>query len=158
MPEKFFRNTDPLWLKNFLRNGIVNPREGYEFISLSTIPDSGSKKRAFGRMRIVFDADKVERQGGYPIDYDFLDIDEVGHLCGISQKEKERMTDWQWEVEMQDIDVEQYRKEQEVIIPQIEYEQGLIAMVCADENDLQIVQNELDYFNIPHSTDFSKCS
>jgi len=109
-------------------------------------------------MRIVFDAEKLSDQGARAVDYDYPTTDVVAHLVGIIPEEREKMTDWEFDVLMQDLDVEQYHKEQEVIVSQMDYEQGLITMVCADENDLQTVQNELHHFNIPHSTDFSKCS
>jgi NAD-dependent dihydropyrimidine dehydrogenase PreA subunit len=154
--ECIYRTTVTEWLNDFLEDGIIRPTEGHQFISLSFRPDSGGK--ISGGARIVFDGEKIRQQGATPIDYDRCGLDVASHIVGMDEHEFAQLSEREKHYFLYDVDLEKYRCEEEVVIPEITYRDGLIEKVCFwSEESMQAVKDELDQKNIDYALGFDKC-
>jgi len=142
-----YRNTDPEWLLEFLEDGEAQPPFEGEFIALSFKEDSGGGH--FKGVRIAFDEAKIYEQDGYPIDYDLINVEEVAHLSGLTEEERESLGEREFEIIMGDIDVDAYRHEEEVVIERLEYETGLIKKVWISKKAVDDLKNQLLDKDIP---------
>ena len=140
LKESFWRNTSEAFLMTLLKDGEVKPLRKH-FISLSEDPDSGGQDH-YGDVRIEFDGEKLYAQGATLVDYEDPTFwkenpDIAQHVTGFrdadeyySNKDYEGPEDananhdFTWEQYCED-----YAGEQELVIPTIRMESGLIRSV-----------------------------
>lgn len=152
-----YRNTTAEWIEEFLKKGIVKPTEGYQFISLSLLPDSGGA--GHGGVRVVFDGKMLSDQGAEFVDYDRCGLEVASHIVGLDEHQLAQMSEREKDLFLYDLDLERYECEEEVVIPQITYQDGLVEKVCFPfEKSLSELKGELDNKQIPYAVGLEKCN
>jgi hypothetical protein len=137
-----YRYARPEWLVEFLKNKKILPRIEGGFISFSF---STEKIKEFGDIEIVFDLEKLERQGADSVDYDSIilateDPRIIEYVTGYSEesyykdinvknaKEAKDAGELTWKEYLR-YHGEDYEGEEEIIMEYLVYEPGLIRKV-----------------------------
>jgi hypothetical protein len=150
-----WRNTSQDFLLQLLKTGKVKSKNK-KFVSLSEDPDSGSQDD-YGDVRIEFDRKKILAQGGIYVDYYDTNFwksrpDIALHVTGFSNEQEyyensgyegaedaTENSDFTWEEYC-----ENFNEEQEIVIPQIKMEKGLIKSVYSEKKISTEILNLLE--------------
>ena len=151
-----YRNTHINWLIKLLKEGFI---KGDKFISLSSAENSGGQDN-FGDTRIIFNRDILDNQGleeifyepdyfeenpeisqyvmGYSSEQDFYDSQDYDNA-----EEAAEQLEMDWEN-----NIESYTHEEELVIKEIKFEEGLIEKVILHSENKEAERLMKD-LNIP---------
>lgn len=154
-----YRNTHPDWLLNLLKNGHIDA--GERFISFSLDPDSGGQDN-YGSAQISFDRASLDKQGleeiYYEKDYFEQNPDISRYVTGFcseqdyytnqefnNAEEAHEQHKLSWEDQ-----IESYEGEEELVLKELKYENGIINNVLFKEKPSDEILNLLDQNNISY--------
>lgn len=130
MDSPIYRTTSEEFLVNLIKNGKISSK-GKDFISMSNREDSGGQDD-YGNVLIEFDREKLSNQGAIECDYEDMNFwAEFPKICkhvtgykGEQDYYKRSGSELSWEQLLAG-----YAEEDEVVIPSIKMENGLIKKV-----------------------------